>query len=116
MAGVAQDIDRPESRGFDDDLVKEISKHMVSLRKMHEDWHNRKLANIPKVLQITLDLDMEKGKPKLLKADFHNSALSPVIVKNLTDEIKSWKFESLYDGQDDPKKWPIKLAGKISWQ
>jgi len=116
MAGVAQKIEEPVSSEFDDELRAEIEKHMLTLRKMHEDWNHRKIPNVPRVLQITLELDTEKGKPKLLKADFHNSALSTIIRDALIEKIKTWKFESLYDGKDDPKKWPIKLSGKISWQ
>lgn len=116
MTGIAQDIKEPVSSEFDDELRAEIEKHMLTLRKMHEDWNHRKIPNVPKVLQITLELDTEKGKPKLLKADFHNSALSTIIRDALIEKIKTWKFESLYDGKDDPKKWPIKMSGKISWQ
>ena len=116
MTNVTPVLDEPASEGFDDVLAGEINKHMHTLRKMHEDWQNLKVPKIPKVLQITIELDTEKGKPKLIKADFHNPALAARITNDLTKKIKEWKFESLYDGKDDPKKWPIKLRGKISWQ
>ena len=83
---------------------------------MHEDWQNRKIPGIPKTLQLTVDLDLQKGKVKLLKVDFHNPSLPAEIKSDLTERIRGWKFRSLYDGKDDPQKWPIRLAGKISWQ
>jgi hypothetical protein len=116
MTNVTQVLDKPASGKFEDALQGEINKHLYSLRKMHEDWQNLKVPNIPRALQITIELDMEKGRPKLLKADFHNAALAARIRDDLTKKIKEWKFESLYDGKDDPRKWPIKLTGKISWQ
>jgi hypothetical protein len=116
MTSVTQTLHQPASRGFEDALQGEIKKNLYSLRKMHEDWQNQKVPNIPKVLQITIELGMEKGKPKLLKVNFHNAILSPRIKDDLTKKIRDWKFESLYDGKDDPKKWPIKMSGKISWQ
>ena len=83
---------------------------------MYEDWQNLKIPDIPKVLQITVELDTEKGKPKLLKIDFHRAVLDPKIKDDLTKKIRDWKFQSLYDGENNPKKWPVKLTGKISWQ
>lgn len=115
-ANIAQNVEEPAKRGFEDALQGEINKDLYSLRKLHEDWQNLKLSNIPKTLQITIELGTEKSKPKILKLDFHNPSLPPKIVNDLTKKIKSWKFESLYDGKDDPDKWPIKLTGKISWQ
>lgn len=116
MTSVTQTLNEPASTGFEDALQGEINKNLYSLRKMHEDWRNRKIPNIPKALQITIELGMEKGKPKLLNVDFHNPALPSTIKNDLNEKIKEWKFESLYDGKDDPEKWPIKLSGKVSWQ
>ena len=116
MTGVNRILNEPTTQGFEDALQGEINKNLHSLRKIHEDWKNLKLPNVPKVLQITIELDTEKGKPKLIKADFHNPSLSSRISDDLTKKIREWKFESLFDGKDDPKKWPIKLSGKISWQ
>ena len=83
---------------------------------MYEDWQNLKISNIPKVLQITVELGTEKGKPKLLKLDLHQANISPRIKDDLNKKIKTWKFKSLYDGKNDPKKWPVKLSGKVTWQ
>jgi hypothetical protein len=116
MTSKTQVLDEPTSSGFEDVLQGEINRNLYSLRRMYEDWQNLKIPNIPKVLQITIELGMEKGKPKLVKIDFHNPALSPKIKDDLTKKIRDWKFKSLYDGKDDPKKWPVKLTGKISWQ
>jgi len=116
MKSKTQALKEPEATGFGNALQGEINKNLHTLRKIYEDWQNLKIPNIPKVLQITIELGQEKGKPKLLKADFHNEKLAARIVDDLTKKIKTWKFESLYDGKDDPEKWPIKLNGKISWQ
>jgi len=116
MTSETQVLDEPTSGGVEDALQGEINRNLYSLRRMHEDWQNLKIPNIPKVLQITIELGMEKGKPKLLKIDFHNPALPPKIKDDLTKKIRDWEFKSLYDGKDDPEKWPVKLTGKISWQ
>jgi hypothetical protein len=116
MTSATEALGEPKSTGYENALQGEINKNLHTLRKIHEDWQNLKIPNIPRVLQITIELGQEKGKPKLLKADFHNTKLAPRIVNDLTKKIKDWKFESLYDGKDDPEKWPIKLNGKISWQ
>jgi hypothetical protein len=116
MTSAGQTIERPVEQGFEGVLQGEINKNVHGLRKMHEDWQNAKIPNVPKALQITVELGAEGGKPKLLKLDLHNPSLSSRIKDDLTKKIKTWKFESLFDGKDDPKKWPIKLTGKISWQ
>jgi hypothetical protein len=116
MSSATQVLEEPSRPGFEDALQGEINRNLHSLRKVYEDWQNLKVPNIPKVLQITIELGMEKGKPKLQKLNFHNAALSPRIRNDLTEEIKDWKFKSLYDGKDDPEKWPVRLSGKISWQ
>jgi hypothetical protein len=67
-------------------------------------------------LQITIELGSEKGKPKLMKLNLHQAKVSSRIRDDLTSKIKTWKFASLFDGRNDPDKWPIKLSGKISWQ
>jgi len=109
-------LDKPVSEIYTDALQGEINKNLHSLRKMYEDWQNLKIPSIPKALQITIELGDEEGKPKLLKIDLHNTALADRIKNDLMEKIKEWKFESLYDGKDDPEKWPVKLSGKISWQ
>jgi hypothetical protein len=117
MVNAPEEIkEEPSNTGFENALENEILKDVQNLRKMYENWQNRKIPNVPKALQITVELDTEKGKPKLLKTIFHNPKLAPEVEKDLNDRIKEWKFESLYDGKDDPKEWPIKLTGKISWQ
>ena len=116
MTSVKQNIVEPEKSSFGDALQSEINKNLHVLRKMYEDWQNARLPKIPKVLQITIELGTENGKPKLLKLDLHQASVSPRIRDDLTSKIKTWKFESLYDGKNDPEKWPIKLSGKISWQ
>ncbi len=116
MTTVRQSVSEPVERSFEGVLQDEINKNLQSLRKLHEDWQNLKLPNIPKVLQITIELGTENGKPKLMKVDLHNTAISSRIKDDLTRMIKNWKFISLYDGKDDPEKWPVKLSGKISWQ
>ncbi len=83
---------------------------------MHEDWKNLDIPNIPKALQITIEVDGRSGKPSISKLDFHNPSLESRVVSDLTSKIKSWKFESLFDGKSDPEKWPIRLSGKVSWQ
>lgn len=112
----SQPIEEPANRGYENALQGEINKDLYSLRKIHEDWVNLNIPNIPKALQITVELDTVNNRPKILKVDFHNPSLSQKIVDDLTSKIRSWKFESLFDGKDDPQKWPIKLSGKISWQ
>jgi len=116
MTSTTKALEEPKAKGFESALQGEINKNLHTLRKIYEDWQNLKIPNIPRVLQITIELGQEKGKPKLLNADFHNEKLAARIRNDLTAKIKTWKFESLYDGKDDPKKWPIKLSGKISWQ
>ena len=116
MTRTDRTIYRPEERVFEDALQGDIIRNLNGLRKMHEDWQNRNIPDIPKVLQITIELGLEKGKPKLLKLDLHKTGISSKIKDDLTKKIKTWKFKSLFDGKDDPKKWPIKLTGKISWQ
>lgn len=116
MTSVRQSVEEPEKRSFEDALQAEINKNLHVLRKMHEDWENARIPKVPKVLQITIELGTEKGKPKLLKLDLHQASVSPRIKDDLTRKIRTWKFKILYDGKDDPKKWPIKLTGKISWQ
>lgn len=117
MTDVAtQQPGKPVSRGFEDALQEEINKDLYSLRKMYEDWQNLKIPDIPKALQITIELNTEEGKPKILSINFHNATLSPRIKDDLTKKIRGWKFKSLYDGKDDPQKWPIKLTGRVTWQ
>jgi hypothetical protein len=116
MTTAPQPIEKPDNRGYEDALQGEINKDLYSLRKMHEDWVNLKIPNIPKALQITVELNSVNGKPKILNLDLHNPSLSQKAIDDLTKKIRSWKFESLYDGKDDPQKWPIKLSGKVSWQ
>ena len=116
MSASTEPIKKPASRGYESALQGEINRHLHTLRRMHEDWQNRKIPGIPKTLQLTVDLDLQKGKVKLLKVDFHNPSLPAEIKSDLTERIRGWKFRSLYDGKDDPQKWPIRLAGKISWQ
>ena len=116
MTGVKQTIEETEERTFGDALQAEINKNLHSLRKMYEDWENSKVPNIPKALQITIELGSENGKPKLIKLNLHQAKVSARIRDDLTTKIKTWKFESLFDGKNDPDKWPIKLSGKISWQ
>ena len=117
MTSVTPHLDEePSQSGFDDALQGEINRNLYSLRKVYEDWQNLKVSNIPKALRITIELGMEKDKPKLLKVNFHSATLSPRIKDDLTKKIKEWEFKSLYDGKDDPEKWPIKLTGRISWQ
>ena len=116
MTSADQTIDKPEKRAFEDALQGEIIRNLHGLRKMHEDWQNLSIPAVPKVLQITVELGLEKGKLKLLKLDLHKTSISSRIKDDLTKKIKTWKFKSLFDGKDDPKKWPIKLTGKISWQ
>ena len=116
MTSTDRPIDKPEERVFEDALQGEIIRNLNGLRKMHEDWQNLSIPDIPKALQITIELGLEKGKLKLLKLDLHKTGISPKIKDDLTKKIKTSKFKSLFDGKDDPKKWPIKLTGKISWQ
>ena len=116
MTSARQVIVKPEKRAFGDALQNEINRNLNGLRKMHEDWQNLKIPNVPKALQITVELDAENGKPKLLKLDLHNANIPSRIRDDLTKKVEKWKFKSLFDGKNDPKKWPIKLAGKISWQ
>ena len=116
MTSVKQSIVDPEERSFGDALEDEINKHLQVLRRMYEDWQNARVPKIAKVLQITIERGEEKGGPKLLKVDLHQASVSPRIKDDLTKEIKTWEFKSLYDGKDDPEKCPIKLSGKISWQ
>jgi len=116
MTKTDQSIGKPEESDLEDVLQSEINRNLHGLRKMYEDWQNLKIPDIPKVLQITVELGAEKGKPKLLKVDLHKSGISSRIKDDLTKKIKTWEFKSLFDGEDDPKKWPIKLSGKISWQ
>ncbi len=107
---------KPADTGYENALQDEINKDLHSLRRMYEDWQNLKLPDIPKSLQITISLDSDKGNPKILSIDFHNASLHSQIKDDLTKKIKEWKFKSLFDGKNDPTKWPIKLTGKISWQ
>ncbi len=116
MTSVKPSIEKPEKRGFENALQDEINKNLQVLRKMYEDWQNARVPKIAKVLQITIELGTEKGVPKLLKVDLHQASVSPRIKDDLTNKIKTWKFKSLYDGKNDPEKWPIKLSGKIAWQ
>lgn len=116
MTTAPQPIEKPANRGYENALQLEINKNLYSLRKMHEDWTNLEIPNIPKALQITIDLDGKNGKASILKLDFHNPSLENKVVNDLTSKIKSWKFDSLFDGKNDPEKWPIKLSGKVSWQ
>ena len=108
--------EKPNDRDYSDALQEEINKDLHSLRKLYEDWQNSKIPDIPKTMQITVALNMEGGEAKVSSIDFHNTALSSRIKDDLTKRIKIWKFKSLYDGKDDPSKWPLKLNGKISWQ
>jgi len=116
MTSVKRRVETPEKRSFENALQDEIIKNLNVLRKMYEDWQNLKISNIPKVLQITIELGTENGKPKLMKLDLHQSNISARIKDDLTKKIKTWKFKSLFDGKNDPKKWPVKLSGKVSWQ
>ena len=77
---------------------------------MYEDWENSKVPNIPKALQITIELGSENGKPKLIKLNLHQAKVSARIRDDLTTKIKTWKFESLFDGQNDPDKWVIRTG------
>jgi hypothetical protein len=108
--------DKTNDRDYGDALQEEINKDLNSLRKLYEDWQNSKIPDIPKTMQITVALNMESKEARVSSIDFHNAALSSKIRDDLTKRIKSWKFKSLYDGKDDPTKWPLKLNGKISWQ
>lgn len=76
MTAAKQAIEKPEERGFTDAFQSEINKNLHDLRKIHENWQNSKLSNIPRVLQITIELKLEKGKPKLQKLELHKSDLS----------------------------------------
>lgn len=116
MTSVKRAVETPKKRTFEDALQAEINKNLHVLRKMYEDWQNLKIPNIPKVLQITVELGKEKGKPKLIKLDLHQSNISARIKDDLTEKIRTWKFKSLFDGKKDPEKWPVKLTGKVSWQ
>ena len=116
MTTVSQPIEKPADRGYENALQLEINKNLYSLRKVHEDWNNLDIPNIPKALQITIEMNGARGKPQILNIDFHNPSLDSKVVNDLTSKIKSWKFESLFDGKNDPEKWPIKLSGKVSWQ
>jgi len=117
MTGVKPDPpQKPDSRGYENALQEEINRDLHSLRKMYEDWQNLKLPDVPKSLQITISINSEGKAPKIMSIDFHNASLQSKIKDDLTKKIREWKFKSLFDGKDDPSKWPIKLTGRISWQ
>lgn len=112
-------VDAPkkdDKRNFGDVLQDEINRDLNTLRKLHEDWNNSKVAGIPKALQITVVLNKSGSKLSVSSIDFHNSSLSSRVTDDLTKRIKTWKFKSLIDGKDDPTSWPVKLNGRVSWQ
>jgi len=107
---------KTDDRDYSDALQEEINRDLNSLRKLYEDWQNSKIPDIPKAMQITVVLNKEGKEARVSSIDFHSASLSSKIKDDLTKRIKIWKFKSLYDGKDDPTKWPLKLNGKISWQ
>ncbi len=103
MTSASRTIEKPEERAFGDALQGEINRNLHGLRKMYEDWQNLNIPGIPKVLQITVELGLEKGELKLQKLELHKADISSKIKNDLTRKIETWKFKSLYDKKDDPK-------------